>query len=168
MNKEYPYRPVRLTLISPQDFIWSLEYLHYERKSWISFHFLSNKVSEAQEWYMLIYQQLPNIIYYKKLIPSYVDIRLVQQHESSVLIRLPLQLLQHSQVDIPIENLKSVLMELLNKDLSIPVDHLQDIKLCWQPQHVDIPPLNIPWMNELTQLVVPPLIEQVHLLNKRK
>lgn len=168
LNKEYPYRPVKLSLISPQDFVWSLQYLHYKRKSCISFHFVFSKISEAQEWYMLIYQQLPNIVHYKKLIPSHVDIRLMDYNKSPpVVIRLPLQLLQYSQVDIPIEKLKSVLIQLLNRELSIPMEQLGNMKLCWQPETMHIPQLTIPWMNALNQLVIPSLIEQVNKRNDR-
>lgn len=77
---------------------------------------------------------------------------------SPVIIRLPLHLLQYSQVDIPVETLKKVLVQLLQQQQDIPTER---IKLCWQPQHLDIQHLNIPWLSELNKLVIPSFIEQV-------
>jgi hypothetical protein len=148
LNNQYPYRKVKLSLISAQDFIWCLEFLHYETKSLISYHFQSSSLSEARDWYMSVYRVLPCMTSCKKPIPPSVDIFVMLQTEiqQQIEIRIPLDVILNSNDDdtllnIRISDIKPVILTLFKNngiyrilngnscDRSTTID---DFRLCWR------------------------------------
>lgn len=187
LNNEYPYSRVNLTLISSRDFIWSLEFLHYESKRTISFHFQSRCLSEAQDWYMSIYHTLPTTTpACKKPIPSSIDIHIIlnhQQHQHpSIKIRLPFEHILKSTkhdtlMNVRMEDIKPIIRLLLQREglLHMIGWSNDDTKLCWRikvssdvedTSNQDDSALiasgdRIEWITESTELIGPQLIEQV-------
>ncbi|KAI9483253.1 MAG: hypothetical protein EXX96DRAFT_648013 [Benjaminiella poitrasii] len=193
LSNELPYRRVRLSMISPDDCIWSLEFLHHETKRLISFHFQSSTLTEAQAWYMAVYSALPDLpIPYKKPIPPFVDIRVILPYEGNrhndISIRIPLSLnISHT---IRIQDLKPAILSLLQKN-GLLCDwlnrhHASSFRLCWkrrksrkQEEEEEkekkeqerkkslIQVVNqdpIEWLAESTELISPYLIEKSHIL----
>ncbi|GAA5816878.1 hypothetical protein MFLAVUS_010412 [Mucor flavus] len=145
LNNQYPYRKVKLSLISAQDYIWCLEFLHYETKSLISYHFQSSCISDAKDWYMSVYRILPSTISSKTSIPPFVDIFVMiqKEKEQQFVVRLPLYSLikndnhdEDTLLNICALDIKPVIWSLLEKNgmlnmLQQPTT-MNDIRLCWR------------------------------------
>lgn len=175
LNNKYPYRRVRLSLVSAHDYIWCLEFVHHQTKSIVSFHFQSASLSEAQDWYMALYHTLPALPACKKPIPAFVDIQVMI--DTPMQVRLPLDyVLKHTKqedtlLNIHIQDIKPVIRSLLQKDeLLHTADWLRnDFRLCWRPMDVSNKRTStvitsgdrIEWLPENTVLIGPQLIEQV-------
>ncbi|CAO3612594.1 unnamed protein product [Mucor fragilis] len=176
LNNKYPYRRVRLSLVSIQDYIWCLEFVHHKTKSIVSFHFQSASLLEAQSWYMAMYHTLPALSACKKPIPAFVDIQVMI--DTPMQVRLPLDyVLKHTKdtlLNIHIQDIKPVIRSLLQKDdLLHTADWLRnDFRLCWRPidvsnkrtSNVITSGNRIEWLAENTDLMGPQLIEQRHVL----
>lgn len=156
LNNQYPYRKVKLSLVSAKDYIWSLEFLHYETKSLIAYHFQSNSLSDSQDWYMSIYRILPPTIQCKNPIPPIIDIFIIlkrsEQQQSTfsqqpLSIRIPLDLIleslyhQDTLLNIKVSDIKPVIWNLFkkkgilnllaanSKDTQV---NMNDLRLCWR------------------------------------
>lgn len=150
-----------------------MEFVHYETKSIISFHFQSGSLSDAQDWYMAMYHTLPALPTCKKPIPPFIDIQVMI--DTPMQIRLPLDyILKHTKdtlLNIHIQDIKPVIRSLLQKDdLLHTTDWLRnDFRLCWRPTDVSTKKAGtvvtsgdrIEWLTENTELIGPQLIEQV-------
>ncbi|KAG1156450.1 hypothetical protein G6F37_007593 [Rhizopus arrhizus] len=129
-NPQPPLRPVRLSLVSPLDCIWSLEYTH--SKHVISFHFQSCRLSDAKAWYQSIYQRLST----KKPIPSYIDVTV--RKEPSTVIRIPLDYFTKAyrqpqeEPNLSFKHIQSALSDLLYSDDGPSKKSVRkEWKLCW-------------------------------------
>ncbi|KAI8641170.1 hypothetical protein BD408DRAFT_444503 [Parasitella parasitica] len=176
LDNTYPYKRVRLSIVSAQDCIWYLEFVHYETKSIISFHFQSANISDAQDWYMAIYYILPASPACKNPIPSFVDIHVMT--DTPIQIRLPLDYMfeqkKNTLLNIRIEDIKPVIRKLLQKDAFLRnVDWKNyEFRLCWRPANVSAKREatvmtsgdQIEWLAENSELIGPQLIEQRHVL----
>ncbi|CAO0800519.1 unnamed protein product [Mucor circinelloides] len=176
LDNKYPYRRVRLSLVSTQDYIWCLEFVHHQTKSIVSFHFQSASISEAQDWYMALYHTLPALPACKKPMPAFVDVQVMI--DTPMQVRLPLDyVLKHTKdtlLTIRIQDIKPVIRSLLQKDDMLhTADWLRsDFRLCWRPIDVSNKRTGtvvtsgdrIEWLAENTDLIGPQLIEQGHVL----
>ncbi|KAG0763023.1 hypothetical protein G6F16_003986 [Rhizopus arrhizus] len=129
-NPQPPLRPVRLSLVSPLDCIWSLEYTH--SKHLISFHFQSCRLSDAKAWYQSIYQRLST----KKPIPSYIDVTV--RKEPSTIIRIPLDYFRKAyrqpqeEPNLSFKHIQSALSDILySDDDASKKSARKEWKLCW-------------------------------------
>lgn len=146
---------MKLSLISPRDYIWSLEFNHYETKSLISYQFQSTNLSEAQDWYMSVYHVLPFNILCKNPIPPLIDIYVLLQREQQqqetlqqpLIIRIPLEMIlkashyEDTQLNINTSDIKPVIWKLFKKKgllgmLNVYGDNnkssLSQLRLCWR------------------------------------
>ena len=153
LTNRYPFRRVKLSLVSAQDYVWSLEFLHYETKSLIAFHFQSSSLFQAQHWYMSVYRLLPCLLACKNPIPPVIDIFVLLEREQQqqqgtlhkpLVIRIPLDVIvkaseEDTQLNINIKDLKPVIWSLFKKKgwlslLSANEEHasLDQLRLCWR------------------------------------
>ncbi|KAG1046515.1 hypothetical protein G6F43_011002 [Rhizopus delemar] len=159
LNPQPPLRPVRLSLVSPLDCIWSLEYTH--SKHVISFHFQSCRLSDAKAWYQSIYQRLPT----KKPIPSYIDVTVRKQPPT--VIRIPLDYFRkayrHPQEEpnLSFKHIHAALSDILYSDTASKPSVRKEWKLCWTlGDYVET-------IDEKDNLIGYQLIEQTHQLELR-
>ncbi|RCH83645.1 hypothetical protein CU097_002606, partial [Rhizopus azygosporus] len=167
-----PLRPVRLSLVSPWDYIWRLE---YKCKHLVAYHFQCCQPSEAKEWYMFIYHRISNHQPHttcKKPIPLYVDVdvRLDEKQPSDVLIRIPLDYFReamykqhHVEQNMCLRDVKSTLINLLYFDKVIPFKDSvsKEWKLFWTIGNY------VEEVDEADYLIGCQLIEQSHRLELR-
>ncbi|KAI9266074.1 hypothetical protein BY458DRAFT_512558 [Sporodiniella umbellata] len=155
-NPSPPLRPAHLSLVSPKDAIWSLEYTN--DKHTISFHFQSSRLSESQDWYKQIYYRLPNTS--KKPVPTFVDISVKKE----TTIRIPLDYFRerykHGQTEFNLspKEVKLAVFDLIQKELPTA----KNWKLVWTLNDYIEP------IDEKTQLIGCQLIEQYHQLELRQ
>ncbi|CEP17660.1 hypothetical protein [Parasitella parasitica] len=176
LDNKYPYKRVRLSIVSTQDCIWCLQFVHYQTKSIISFHFQSTNLSDAQDWYMTLYYALPASPACKNPIPAFVDIQVMI--DSPIQIRLPLDYIllntKNTLLNIHIQDIKPVIRSLLQKDDLLRTAEwiYHDFRLCWRPVNalfkqettVVTSGNEIEWLTENVELIGPQLIEQKHVL----
>lgn len=188
MNNKYPYRKVKLSLVSAQDYIWCLEFLHYETKSLISYHFQSSCISDAKDWYMAVYHILPSIVSCKPPIPPFVDIFVMiqKEQEQQFVVRLPLgSIMENDELNMCALDIKPAIWSLLEKNGMLSMlqrTNKNDLRLCWRKVssssvygegaastlkssaisfHTPISGDQIEWVTKDTKLIGPELIEQV-------
>ncbi|KAI8064272.1 uncharacterized protein B0P05DRAFT_476440 [Gilbertella persicaria] len=168
LDNQPPHRRVKLAMISTQDAVWSLEFMDRDTKCLIAYHFQSSHLSDAQAWYMSIYNLLPSTHYCKKPIPSYVDIHVLLEPnllKEPLRIRLPLDYLTslYEHFDIRTRDMKPILLSLLEKNEAL--SHInwkrKKLKLCWKHQTLNH---STEWVKEETSLISPSLIEKSHSL----
>ncbi|KAI8876538.1 hypothetical protein K501DRAFT_338019 [Backusella circina FSU 941] len=165
------YGHARLSILSPIDYIWGLEYLHTKKGRPIAFHFQSSHLSDAQDWYMTLHQLLflpKTKMIGKAPLPPFVDI-IIPEMEHFV-IHIPLDALVHGQqtsnviYNIRMHDLKLIALGMLEYKGITPSHWLaENVSLCWTLEsHTE-------WVTEEQNilLVGPQLIEQKHKLELR-
>lgn len=162
------YGHAKLSILSHTDYIWGLDYLHTKKKRPIAFHFQSSHLSEAQDWYMTLYQLL--LLHKTKMIgkaplPPFVD--LIIPEMDHFVIQIPLHALTDKQptssviYNIRMSDLKLTALRILEYKGIKPSNWVADnVSLCWTlDSHTE-------WVTESQNvlLVGSQLIEQKHKL----
>ncbi|KAI9266625.1 hypothetical protein BDA99DRAFT_27247 [Phascolomyces articulosus] len=146
------YNSVRLTLVSPVDFIWSLQFRSYEDRN-VSFLFASRTIRESQTWYMALYRRPTTKT---TPIPALIDLYIPAL--DNLQIRLPLADLDFQYSNVRIQHVIHCALTLLDRQSVKPEEwHCDNVSLCWRfGNHT-----RFEWIPDNGYLLSPHLIEQV-------
>ncbi|KAI8139288.1 hypothetical protein BJV82DRAFT_257555 [Fennellomyces sp. T-0311] len=151
-RKSKAYNPVRLALVSPLDFIWSLQFRSCEGRN-VHFLFAARTIRESQLWYMACYHRPTTKT---TPIPALIDLYIPAL--DNLQIRLPLADLDFQCSNVRVYHVIQCILNILDRQGIKPDDWRYDnVSLCWCYEKKPLPE----WIPDNGYLMSPHLIEQV-------